>query len=1379
MQHKSMGAQIRARRADLGLTLAQVAEASGLSVAYVSKIEQGRGNPTVSSLEALAGALKLSLPPLFAPEDSPPVDSTGATRVNRTERSGADAVDSAGRPASGMSSIESLDPAAEVVTPAWMRLTRDDLLAWADTEGSDRVLPALVDELIKETTPEGTKSDFPSGRGVLSGGWDGLVECRGPHGYVPTGPSGWEVSVEKNTKRKSEYDYDNRSDKVPELDRKEMVYVQVICRPWTKASEFEATKTASGDFREVRALNVDHLVAWLAHAPLTSAWLRDVMGKPVEGIESLAGWWRRWSDSTRGRVDAGVVLAGREEAVDELRRLCRVGGTVTVVSEAPHEAIVAFIAAALVDAFDGPEPLYVESLEAARRLLAPAGRPTAAVTSILVVGSTDIADRLAPVPPQCVVVPVAGSQTADVVVGQVDSREVSERLRAHGIDHEKSWDLGYLGRRSLLALRRELAAKREMHLPKWVADIDGMLRRCLLLNRWDGTTPGDVEIVERYVGRPYSDVQERLEAFGGDDPPLLRFEAVWHAVSSPEAWLIAGRSLKDEELEELAEVAVEVLAEPDPLFGLDMMAHLRAASEGVGPRYSQRLKQGLATSLAVLATAEDQVPAGARLVVEGAVHRLLELANNDASLKRWATVAPWLPLLAEAAPREVLAAIRVSLADGAPLASAMVSRQQKDSFEDAFGYPRAVPSRHLLDTLEVLSWSPEYLGEAAAMLSRLAAIGVGDGFGRSPTSVLIGIMCPWMPNTAAPADTRFAVLDMLRRQHPGIAWQVMLSMLPHAGGSASTGATPRYRDWRDERVPVTNAECFEAEERAGTALIADAASIEGGWAQLVDRCGDMGPNTRAELIDALGDVARSADEPTRRAIWPVMREMVARHREFDDTEWALPASELEPFESLMGPLRPESFAEVHGWLFDLWVPSLEGVSRRTEDRDTRDAAVAARRAEAVREILTSGGLDAVIAFAGSVEAPGLVGEALARAALEDLDAPVMGHLAGSDPAAAIARGYFGARFEVGGWEFFDALIASHDPGPTATVELLRTSWDPESVWARVDASGAELVAEYWQRFTRWDLGHHDHLAVKAAHRLTSAGRVDTAAAVLASFDHRLRDVAEYGRAVAGVLEEFAYQRSAGIAGAELNKDRLGILMKVLDRHVEALGAHRVARIEWEHLPDLRHSAQTPNLHRALVDSPEFFAHIVQVACPTGEPSDSATEPDTARSRYRQSAARGLLRRWPRSPGLDSTGNVDPAQLRDWVTRARQHLDDNDISTRGDFAVGAALATVPPDPDGNWPAAAVCELIEEIASEDLDGGLIDAAITGRGGGATSPWGGGGNDSELAAKYRHASKRLAARLHLRAAAICGHLADFYEQCAIMRDRRTTERQLGLDT
>lgn len=54
----STGLRIRARRTVLGLTLAQVAERAGLSIAYVSNLEQGRGNPTLEALRSVAAALQ-------------------------------------------------------------------------------------------------------------------------------------------------------------------------------------------------------------------------------------------------------------------------------------------------------------------------------------------------------------------------------------------------------------------------------------------------------------------------------------------------------------------------------------------------------------------------------------------------------------------------------------------------------------------------------------------------------------------------------------------------------------------------------------------------------------------------------------------------------------------------------------------------------------------------------------------------------------------------------------------------------------------------------------------------------------------------------------------------------------------------------------------------------------------------------------------------------------------------------------------------------------------------------------------------------------------------------------------------------------------------
>ena len=77
----------------------------------------------------------------------------------------------------------------------------------------------------------------------------------------------------------------------------------------------------------------------------------------------------------------------------------------------------------------------------------------------------------------------------------------------------------------------------------------------------------------------------------------------------------------------------------------------QAAYEGIGPRHSERLKEGLAATLAVLATTGTSVPAQARYVVDGAVSRMLSSANSDPMLYRWAAIAPWLPVLAEAAPR--------------------------------------------------------------------------------------------------------------------------------------------------------------------------------------------------------------------------------------------------------------------------------------------------------------------------------------------------------------------------------------------------------------------------------------------------------------------------------------------------------------------------------------------------------------------------------------------------------------------------------------------------------------------------------------------------------------------------------------------------------
>lgn len=56
-----VGAQIRRRRHDRSLTLAAVAEATGLNVGYLSQIENDKASPSLETLAALADALDVPI----------------------------------------------------------------------------------------------------------------------------------------------------------------------------------------------------------------------------------------------------------------------------------------------------------------------------------------------------------------------------------------------------------------------------------------------------------------------------------------------------------------------------------------------------------------------------------------------------------------------------------------------------------------------------------------------------------------------------------------------------------------------------------------------------------------------------------------------------------------------------------------------------------------------------------------------------------------------------------------------------------------------------------------------------------------------------------------------------------------------------------------------------------------------------------------------------------------------------------------------------------------------------------------------------------------------------------------------------------------------
>lgn len=79
-----VGAAVRRRRRSLELTLAVVAERSGLSVPFLSQVENDRARPSTGSLEKVADALRTTAVELLAAAD--PACSVDVVRAEVTEQ---------------------------------------------------------------------------------------------------------------------------------------------------------------------------------------------------------------------------------------------------------------------------------------------------------------------------------------------------------------------------------------------------------------------------------------------------------------------------------------------------------------------------------------------------------------------------------------------------------------------------------------------------------------------------------------------------------------------------------------------------------------------------------------------------------------------------------------------------------------------------------------------------------------------------------------------------------------------------------------------------------------------------------------------------------------------------------------------------------------------------------------------------------------------------------------------------------------------------------------------------------------------------------------------------------------------------------------------
>jgi hypothetical protein len=1128
-----------------------------------------------------------------------------------------------------------------------------------------------------------------------------------------------------------------------------------------------------------------------------------ILQLPPQEVLSLERFWADWSQETNPPISTSLVIGGRKAAQKQIQDwLSGSPDAITLQADSPDEAI-AFLAA-IVQTLDEPartavlsHSLVVDSA-AAWQLLITSPEP-----QILIPRSSQPVGR-AIQNGHHVLVPVGRTGDREAVYLPRIVRDAAEQaLKEMGLSDNRARSLATLARRSFPALRRKLAIAPDTLRPTWARpEVARQLLAPLLVGAWQDSCEGDRKVLAQLSGLSYEQLQSMLVRWAKEpDPPLRRVGDTWMIAAQENTWWLIAHYLTDDDLNRFQESAIEVLSELDPAFDLPRDQRYAASIYGKVLTHSEKLRNGITETLALMATLSSDVSFMANRngdeVVRRAIWQLLEQAKASGTL--WASLAYQLPLLAEAAPHLFLEAVEAGLSGEDSVLMTLFQDKEPNVFMSSS------PHTGLLWALETLAWNPDYLGQAAVSLAHLARLDPGGSFANRPFKSLRDIFVCWNPTTAAPLDRRLRVLDAIRKQEPKVAWQLLLALLPTFHGSVSPTHGTKWRDWvPDPRPSITHLEYFKATTAVLDRLLADVQTDVNRWCALISGVYSWFPEqqeTFPQHLETLDPEHFSSGDRTQ--LCDCLRHETLRHRNHLDAKWAMSITHVERLEAVYTCFQPQDIIDRHRWLFKI---SVELPDRSQLSWEERETIIQEQRANALRAILEAEGWDGILTLASQVKDAWTVGVALSRANLLPIDLGTFLH----DNLASIElwRHQMAQRF---------VAVSAYQQGEPWIEQCIHSyadTWQTEqygefllslpfnaSLLDRLDAVPEEIQGYFWSRIQHigyLETSYLDRLLT----RLLQFGRPHLA--VINVLDWAIKHAPEIVSPdrIADILEislqtppnsnfdfqSFAYD-SAQLLDYLENTD---------------LSRDRLARLELSYFRIHENYRSPRALHGEMAENPELFVELLQAIYRAQNQSE--TEAPEEASTF-AALAFELLRSWHTLPGYQNTElklllsawlvlyrsqgynhvnfrqwavkftfylmdsiahTVDAKALRNWVFQVRELAALCDRSRVADIHIGHILAFSPLDPDKAWPHTAVRELIEELRNSDIERGLSTQKFNNRGVTTRLPTDGGNQERVLVERYKNWATQIGDQ-HPRTAAILREMAETYNSHAMQEDLR----------
>lgn len=1254
-----------------------------------------------------------------------------------------------------------------------MIITENQLDEWVRGHAREAqgVIVELVSRLVAASCPRPKERRFPLGDSIGQPGPDGVLHTDfGFDPFVPVGGSFWEIGTGDKAGNKATSDYKDLTRETPEDIRKQSTFIfvtplssrrdwQYTWKPKSQAS-WIGKRRETNEWRDVRVIDGSGLIDWLHCFPAVERWLACAMGLPAQQIETPEERWQELrSIGEPPPLIPDVFLANRVDACKKLEEVLS-GNSVWLKIDTHFPGQMADFVSAYIATLDDARRaetlgrcLIVRSAAAWNELVAYRDRHIFIADFDLDDANTSGVRLLERAKKAGHSIIFEGSPGGipdlnRVLIPSPKRHQLQAALEKAGYKEERARILAQKSDGNLNALLRCL---QNLSLtPEWAQGTDAAeLAIAALLGEWTEQSQADKVIAEKLSKKAYGEWIGKLrEIVHRPATLLIQRDGAWKMVARHEGWYALGPKLFDEHLNRLREVAVTVLHERDPQFELDPDERYAANIHGKVLTHSHVLRRGLAESLALLGSHPRALTSCSFGKAEATAVLAVREVLTGADWVLWASLNDLLPLLAEAAPGEFLDAVDNALnSDPCPFDAVFG--------QEGSGFMGRNYMTGLLWALETLAWDEEYLTRVIVILGELAAKDPGGNWGNRPANSLSTILLPWLPQTCAPLSKRLTAVETLLKEVPDVAWKLLLALLPNSHQISHGSHKPVWReiipdDWSRG---VTHREYWEQVSAYAELVVAAAKQDISKLAELIERLTDLSTPAHDQVLAHLrSNAVVSMPQADRLRLWTELVNLVSKHRKFADAKWAMKPQAVNEIAAVADRLKPDEPIYRHQRLFS---ERNHDLYEKKGNYEQQLKELENRRQEAVSEVFTAGGLEAVIEFAKAVESPWRVGFAFGLIAPNDVDEKILPALLESETKslAEFTGGFVWGTFRRRGWQWIDEIDTSKW-SPSQKGQLLAYLPFAPDTWKRSAQLLGQDESPYWSKSNANPYQAENGLEL-AIDSLVKHGRPHAAIRCIERlrYDNRPLDSKQVIRALQAVLHSSEGPHA-------VDADAIVEIIKALqdDPHTDP---DDLFQVEWAFLPLLdQHRGASPKLlERRLADDPAFFCEVVRTAFRSKKGERLVKEPTEHQKSMATNAYR-LLSQWKMPPGTQKDGTFSGDALTAWLEKVKAACSESGHLEGALTMIGHVLIYAPHDPDGLWLHHSAATVLNAKDASDMRDGFRSELFNSRG---VFSWTAGREERELAGKYREQAEKIEAHGYHRLASSLKELASSYERDA----------------